>query len=877
MRSSRQQIVFDIIEEQDPDEVENDSDDGDASLEDEEEEANPEADDDVDHAETETVSEDEPYDDGDDDDDDFEIVTVTKYVVVEPTPPPLPAGAMEYRWGPGANPTFRYGSLSKGKPISSSPESSRRGPARKKHDTMKETDPNKEFAILPQGKRKDRERNASAIKIGQPGLPARIQLNGKPYSDGSKANSQGTVRSTRHQLKTESKSTGEKVDAWKYKLGKKDRERNDHLATEESSKLQKRQDPDVTSDAPIDSTTDQPSSDETQSDQTQADGPIEDAPPLPEPSLDTVPEDFPQLSLPSVPDGFPTFGVPLPNPSATQSDPALSTTTSAPALSTSETSNGPLLDTLSNPTDILVPLTDLPLIFPPPSSTKNVAEPISDSLPTGTPKDQAAHGTDTSVFIAVAVTVSLVLLLLVVGFILLIRSKRRSNAAQGAKATEQGKLGGKRKEGNSPNPIFSVAFTGPSPTRETPPQINTGSRRVSMATGMSAKDRLGPLEVGQRRRMSHLQQNKMANGGKIQRRSTSISIETSPGETMTPGTPTTPSQQQQQQQQQQGSAGFLGLLGRKTKPGPNVPLSPATELPANISWQDNRLLDQSPQSGQPGPGYHETEISALAAAVAAAAAKRPNNGEGRDASASSSLSSISTIPSDSGEEYEFRYEVVVPWIPQRFDELALAPGETVVVYKVYEDGWCDGRLLVSGEEGVFPMACLRGRAWSFFGILENETDADPDSESLAVSSTATTTETETPASSVSESTGGANGEPTKRPKPRSELRRSVLNPSSYSLASGGSPSTQTIASSQRRSASISMSRKGSTAVIPHNSYLSTNTMPSIEASPSSNLNISMSSISSSVTPTWPPATPHPDGAAQEDNGLSPVLEDAKSS
>ncbi|KAJ3115398.1 hypothetical protein HDU96_000703 [Phlyctochytrium bullatum] len=99
---------------------------------------------------------------------------------------------------------------------------------------------------------------------------------------------------------------------------------------------------------------------------------------------------------------------------------------------------------------------------------------------------------------------------------------------------------------------------------------------------------------------------------------------------------------------------------------------------------------------------------------------------GRD-STSSTSSSISTVSSGNGET-EMRYEVAVPWIPQRFDELALAPGDFVIVYKVYEDGWCDGKHETTEDEGVFPMACLRGRSWSFFGMVDGEEELKPDSE-----------------------------------------------------------------------------------------------------------------------------------------------------
>ncbi|KAJ3258309.1 hypothetical protein HDU77_002371 [Chytriomyces hyalinus] len=52
------------------------------------------------------------------------------------------------------------------------------------------------------------------------------------------------------------------------------------------------------------------------------------------------------------------------------------------------------------------------------------------------------------------------------------------------------------------------------------------------------------------------------------------------------------------------------------------------------------------------------------------------------------------------------YKVTEPWIPQRFDELELHVGEIVVVYQSYKDGWCEGCVEGSEEEGVFPRVCL---------------------------------------------------------------------------------------------------------------------------------------------------------------------------
>ncbi|KAJ1567979.1 hypothetical protein HK405_004076, partial [Cladochytrium tenue] len=119
---------------------------------------------------------------------------------------------------------------------------------------------------------------------------------------------------------------------------------------------------------------------------------------------------------------------------------------------------------------------------------------------------------------------------------------------------------------------------------------------------------------------------------------------------------------------------------------------------------------------------------------------------------SSSLSSLSTAPEDPRETYgerlgsdndddrrrgPARQLVVEPWFPQRFDELALSPGEEVVVHRVYEDGWCDGRVCGTGEEGVFPLACLACR--DHVGGVDDvsasntpiaRTDVDPDAVTL---------------------------------------------------------------------------------------------------------------------------------------------------
>ncbi|KAJ3242438.1 hypothetical protein HDU81_003144 [Chytriomyces hyalinus] len=94
-------------------------------------------------------------------------------------------------------------------------------------------------------------------------------------------------------------------------------------------------------------------------------------------------------------------------------------------------------------------------------------------------------------------------------------------------------------------------------------------------------------------------------------------------------------------------------------------------------------------------------------------------------SASSSLSSVSTVESDT--EVEHRFEVIEPWMPQRYDELELLVGDIVIVYQMFEDGWCDGKLEGSDETGAFPAACLQMDDWSVHAepsIVPSPTDAN---------------------------------------------------------------------------------------------------------------------------------------------------------
>jgi hypothetical protein len=60
------------------------------------------------------------------------------------------------------------------------------------------------------------------------------------------------------------------------------------------------------------------------------------------------------------------------------------------------------------------------------------------------------------------------------------------------------------------------------------------------------------------------------------------------------------------------------------------------------------------------------------------------------------------------ENTDILYEVIEPWLPERFDELALTPGDVVLIKNVYEDGWCEGHLIGKDQEiGAFPMACVK--------------------------------------------------------------------------------------------------------------------------------------------------------------------------
>ncbi|KAJ3118510.1 hypothetical protein HK100_000590 [Physocladia obscura] len=90
-----------------------------------------------------------------------------------------------------------------------------------------------------------------------------------------------------------------------------------------------------------------------------------------------------------------------------------------------------------------------------------------------------------------------------------------------------------------------------------------------------------------------------------------------------------------------------------------------------------------------------------------------------------SIASALSIDSDD-IELEDKYEVQQPWVPQRFDELELFVGETVIVYQIFEDGWCDGRVEDTEETGAFPFACLKANLWPD-NMFKNEVSQEPDS------------------------------------------------------------------------------------------------------------------------------------------------------
>ncbi|KAJ3153404.1 hypothetical protein HDU86_005234 [Geranomyces michiganensis] len=69
-------------------------------------------------------------------------------------------------------------------------------------------------------------------------------------------------------------------------------------------------------------------------------------------------------------------------------------------------------------------------------------------------------------------------------------------------------------------------------------------------------------------------------------------------------------------------------------------------------------------------------------------------------------SSISTLSSSSSIN---AHPVLSAHVAQRNDELTLSVGDTVVVWRVWEDGWCIGSIVGAGGvgQGIFPVRCLR--------------------------------------------------------------------------------------------------------------------------------------------------------------------------
>ncbi|KAJ3199560.1 hypothetical protein HDU82_000327 [Entophlyctis luteolus] len=88
-----------------------------------------------------------------------------------------------------------------------------------------------------------------------------------------------------------------------------------------------------------------------------------------------------------------------------------------------------------------------------------------------------------------------------------------------------------------------------------------------------------------------------------------------------------------------------------------------------------------------------------------------------------SLASSLSIESDEMDA-EDTYEVLEHWAPQRFDELELFPGEMVFVYHLYEDGWCDGRVEGTEENGSFPFACLKPKNWNSYALESEQVTVD---------------------------------------------------------------------------------------------------------------------------------------------------------
>ncbi|ORY45641.1 hypothetical protein BCR33DRAFT_716283 [Rhizoclosmatium globosum] len=141
------------------------------------------------------------------------------------------------------------------------------------------------------------------------------------------------------------------------------------------------------------------------------------------------------------------------------------------------------------------------------------------------------------------------------------------------------------------------------------------------------------------------------------------------------------------------------------------------------------------------PSFSSSSSSSTSATVNAVLAAHHNNTlpdlpETVPASIRDSVvSDASSLSIESITPDETRYEVVDPWIPQRFDEIELFPGDFVVVYQVFGDGWCDGKVEGTEETGAFPLACLKGvdgegvgAGWGVGGFVEEEEEEEEEGE-----------------------------------------------------------------------------------------------------------------------------------------------------
>lgn len=54
-----------------------------------------------------------------------------------------------------------------------------------------------------------------------------------------------------------------------------------------------------------------------------------------------------------------------------------------------------------------------------------------------------------------------------------------------------------------------------------------------------------------------------------------------------------------------------------------------------------------------------------------------------------------------------KYIVIHEYVQALPDELELRRGDMIDVTSIFDDGWSKGRNLTTGQEGTFPMACLK--------------------------------------------------------------------------------------------------------------------------------------------------------------------------